>query len=80
MSDNNCLAFSTDVTERDFFEYVYRSGGPLDQKFMEWSSGMHGKPALSNQEIAKRLHITPAAISQRKAKIAEKLSEVRGLL
>lgn len=71
---------ATDVTEKDFFEYVYRSVGPIDQKIMEWSSGAHGQPALSNQEIAKKLHITPAAVSQRRAKILDKLSAVRSLV
>ena len=32
------------------------------------------------QEIAKRLHVTPAAISQRRAKIMGMLSDVRGML
>lgn len=77
---NNSTVFQSDVTEKDFFEYVYRSVGPIDQKIMEWSTGAHGKPALSNQDIAKKLHITPAAVSQRRAKILDKLSEVRGLL
>jgi len=77
---NNSTFFQSDITEQDFFEYVYKSVSPVDQKIMEWSTGAHGKPALSNQEIAKQLHITPAAVSQRRAKILDKLSEVRGLV
>lgn len=77
---NGSTQFSSDLTDEDFFEYVYRSVGPIDQKIMEWSSGYHGKPVLSNQEIAKRLRVSAAAISQRKAKILDKMSEVRGLL
>lgn len=78
--NNNSTVFSSDVTEQDFFEYVYRSVGPIDQKIMEWSTGAHGKPALSNAEIAKRLRITPAAVSQRRSKIIKMLEEVRGLV
>ena len=71
---------SKDVTDKDYFEYVYRSVGPIDQKIMEWSEGVHGQPALSGKEMALRLHITPAAVSQRRAKILNMLSEVRGLV
>ena len=71
---------SSDLDDSDYFEYVYRSVGPIDQKIMEWSSGMHGVRRLSNNEIARRLRMTPSAISQRKAKIQYMLSDVRGLL
>jgi DNA-directed RNA polymerase specialized sigma subunit len=71
---------SSDVTDEDYFEYVYASVGPIDQKIMEWTSGLHGKPALPNNQIAQRLHITPAAVSQRKAKIQQLMSDVRGLV
>lgn len=70
----------SDLDDDDYFEYVYASVGPIDQKIMEWSSGRHGRPQLSNQEIAKKLHVTPAAISQRRAKILNMMSEIRGLL
>jgi len=76
----NSTVSSSDVTDQDYFEYVYRSVGPIDQKIMEWSEGAHGEPALSGKEIALRLGITPAAVSQRKAKILKMLSEVRGLV
>lgn len=76
----NSTVASKDVTDRDYFEYVYRSVGPIDQKIMEWSEGAHGQPALSGKEIALKLRITPAAVSQRKAKILKMLSDVRGLV
>lgn len=71
--------FESDVTDDDYYDYVYRSVGPIDQKIMEWSSGKSGKE-LSNKEIAAKLHITPAAVSQRRAKIMNLMSEVRGLV
>ena len=70
---------SSDLTDKDYYNYVYRSVPPLDQKIMQWSSGF-GKPLLSNNEIAKRLRLSPGAVSQRKAKIQQKLSLVRGLI
>lgn len=79
--DSRQSSFTTkDVGEEDYWEYVYASVGPIDQKIMEWTSGYHGKPVLSNNEIATKLGITPAAVSQRKNKILTMMSEVRGLL
>lgn len=69
-----------DLTDDDYFEYVYVSVSPTDQKIMEWSSGLHGKPVLSNNQIAAKLKISAAAVSQRKAKLHQLLSDVRGLL
>lgn len=69
-----------DLTDNDYFEYVYSSVGPIDQKIMEWASGLHGKQSLSNNEIARRLRISPAAVSQRKTKLQRMLEDVRGLV
>lgn len=52
---------------------VYNDLDPRDQIIMEHTFGMHGKPVLSNQEIARRIGISPGAISQRRAKIQAKL-------
>lgn len=69
-----------EVNDDDCFEYVYASVGPIDQKIMEWTAGKHGKRPLSNNEIAQKLHISAAAVSQRKNKIAQMLSDVRSLV
>jgi DNA-directed RNA polymerase specialized sigma subunit len=68
------------LNDNDYFEYVYSSVGPTDQKIMEWSSGLHGAKQLSNNEIASKLHISAAAVSQRRNKIQKLLSDVRGLV
>lgn len=67
----------SDLDDKDYFEYVYASVGPIDQKIMEWSSGLHGKPLLSNNAIASKLHISPAAVSQHKNRIQQLMSDVR---
>ena len=67
------------TADDDYYEYVYNSVSPIDQKIMEWTSGKGGK-TYSNMEIARKLHVTPAAISQRKAAIQKKLSMVRSLV
>lgn len=68
------------LTDKDYFDYVYRSVDPIDKKIMEWSSGIYSNKIKSNIEIARDLKITPSAVSQRKNKIYNMLSEVRSLL
>lgn len=67
-------------TDKDYLQYTYKSLGPIQQKILQWSTGMYNKPILSNQQIAAKLQITPGAVSQRKARIQQVLSQVRGLL
>lgn len=71
---------SSDLTDKDYFDYVYASVGPIDQKIMDWTSGLGAGKQLSNNDIAKKLNMTAAAVSQRKAKIQKMLSDIRGLL
>jgi DNA-directed RNA polymerase specialized sigma subunit len=59
-------------------EYVHHDLDPIDKKILEWKTGMYGKKVLSTNEIARRLRITPSAVSQRAAKIAMKLENPIG--
>lgn len=68
------------MSDMDYLSYVYAGSGPTDQKIIEWTSGLHGKPLLGTNEIASKLNISPAAVSQRKAKLLNQLSEMRSLL
>jgi RNA polymerase primary sigma factor len=63
-------------------EAVFDSLSPRDQMIFDWKTGKHGKVQLSNQEIAKRLGVTPALISQRSQQIALQIHELheRGIL
>ena len=54
-------------------QIVYMDADPVDQKIMEWSFGMHGAPSLPVQEMAKRLQVTSAAISQRRNRLQKML-------
>ena len=56
-------------------EFVYHDLDPSDQVIMEHTLGMHGKRVLPKQEIARRLGISPGAVSQRAARIQEKLNQ-----
>lgn len=78
--DQKSVIGTKDITDDDYNDYVYASCSNNDKKILEWSTGLHGKPILSGIEIAKRMRWTPAAVSQHKDVIRQKMSEVRGLL
>lgn len=62
-----------------WIEYVHHDLDPVDQKILEWKTGYNGSKVLENQEIARRLGLTPGAVSQRSAKISAKLAEMEAL-
>ncbi len=57
-------------------EAVYGDLGGMNQKIMDWTLGLHGSEAISNQDIARRLRLTPGAVSQRKAQIQKRIYEM----
>lgn len=63
-----------------WMEYVHHDSSPLDQQILEWRTGYNGKEVLSNNEIAKRLNLSASAVSQRAAKLAQRLSEGQGVV
>ena len=67
------------ATQAAWLEIVYDSLPALDQKVMELSMGLHGRKALSNQEIARKLGRSPGAISQRKKNIQELIRQEESL-
>jgi hypothetical protein len=50
---------------------VYDDRKPVDQNIMEWSIGWNGNRTMSNQDIVRKLKLTPGAVGQRKAKIQQ---------
>ena len=65
-----------DVQGEIWKEIVYQDLDPKDKKIFEWTIGYKGSKKLPNEEIARRLKLTPGAISQRKKKIQQKLNEL----
>jgi RNA polymerase primary sigma factor len=61
---------SVDVRMMEVLEHTMYELTPQEQAVMEYTFGVHGKPELSAQDIAMRLGITPARVSQIKGKIA----------
>jgi DNA-directed RNA polymerase specialized sigma subunit len=52
-----------------WMNFVYDDLGPTDKLIMDMTLGRNGRRTASTQEIAKKLNITPGAVSQRAAKI-----------
>jgi len=62
-----------DEGQRAWEEFVYGSLSGLDQSIMDHLIG-RGRQKLSGKELARRLRITPGAVSQRASKIQQLLS------
>lgn len=56
-------------------EMVYHDLHPTDQLILEHSLGLHGRKQISKQAIAKKLKLSPGAISQRAARIQAMLDK-----
>ena len=56
-------------------ELVYHDSDNISKAIMDYTLGLHGSPKLSNADIARRLGVTPGAVSQRKAKIQAAMDE-----
>lgn len=60
---------------KNWAHYVYYSLDPVDQKIYEYVTGYAGSPILKKSDIAIKLKISPAAVSQRINRIVGKLQE-----
>jgi DNA-directed RNA polymerase specialized sigma subunit len=56
-----------------WIHFVHGDLHPTDQVIMEHVLGLHGQPKLSKTEIARKLNMSSASVSQRAAKIQDKL-------
>lgn len=78
-SDDNSMPASAipgvDPMASAWEDFVYYDLNPLDQAVFDMTLGRHSRPQLSTTDIASRLGVTPGAISQRAAKIQQKLDE-----
>lgn len=79
-NDPAVRSLSGDADAKAWHAFVHASlTDPADQVIMEHTLGLNGRAVLSNQEIARKLGITPSAVSQRKARIQGKLDERQSL-
>lgn len=68
-----------DADDDAWTRFVYGGLAPTDQLILEWTLGLNNKPVLSGREVAAKLGVTPAAVSQRKARIQAALDQRRSL-
>lgn len=54
---------------------IYVDLDPVSQVILEHSAGLHGKPVLPAQVIAKMVGLSPGAVSQRLAKIQQQVDQ-----
>lgn len=69
------------IQQRDdaLLKFVYADLSPSNKKIMEWTFGLNGQRKRSNDEIAKKLGVSPGAVSQRRATIQKRLDMAGGL-
>ena len=58
-----------------WLDYVYHDLDEIGRKVFEWTTGYNGRKVLKKTEIAKRLKMSPAAVSKRVSKILAKVEE-----
>lgn len=56
-------------------DYVYHDLDDKDKKIYEWTTGHMGSPIIPKQDIARKLRVSPAAVSMRINRIVSKLEE-----
>jgi DNA-directed RNA polymerase specialized sigma subunit len=69
----------TEDSGDSWVEFVYTDMDVTNKKIMEWTLGLHGSSTYSNTEIARKLRMTPGAVSQRKQKIQGVLNQRQDL-
>ena len=63
-------AVADDQTSTDsWLRFVRDDLTDIDQQILDHTTGIGGAKVLSNKQLARRLQLTPGAISQRKLKI-----------
>tara|TARA_Y100000310_G_scaffold261924_2_gene271463 strand:+ start:1390 stop:2358 length:969 start_codon:yes stop_codon:yes gene_type:complete len=70
------VALEEDKTT-EIIELFYESLSPMEQSIIEFKLGLWGKPKLSNTEIASKLGISPARVSQIANRIADDLEQFK---
>ena len=76
LTEKGDLMFSrAEDPQRVWADYVYHDLDERDKKIFEWSTGYGGSERLRKIDIAKKLKITPAAVSHRIGRIVGRLEE-----
>ncbi len=57
-------------------QFLYHDLDPYDQVILEYGLGLNGSPKLPAAQIARRLKLSPGAVSQRASRIQQQLDEL----
>lgn len=69
-------AVEDDSRPRDAWrDFIYHNASESDKVILQHSLGLNGNKVLDNAEIAARLRVSPAAVSQRRNKLQEQLDQ-----
>lgn len=68
------------ISDDTYIDYLYSSCDPIDKKIIEMTSGRRGSKVYQSTEVARRLGITPAAVSLRMKSLRNKMMELRNML
>lgn len=60
-------------------DYIYHDLSDNDRIIMQHKTGYGGSPIMNNKQIAKKLKLSEASISQKSLKIAKKIKDVMGI-
>lgn len=63
----------------EYAEAIYHDLDPRDQVILERALGLHGKAKLPAKEVARRLGVSPSAVTQRARKIQEQLDALSSI-
>lgn len=74
---SNDTKFYGDNSDSTMLAYIYNDLPTKDKLLFEHTTGYGGKPILDNNELAKRLEMTPGQISYAKKKLVNKIVDVR---
>lgn len=76
IGENNLLLGQNNVEMDEALDMVYEDSDPTDQKILEWRAGYGGAEVIPAQEAAKRLKMSPFAISRRVRRLALKIQKM----
>ena len=58
-------------------EFVYMELSPIEKLVYEYSLGKHGKKELNGVQMARKLRISPSAVTRHKNAIKSKINKYR---
>lgn len=73
-ADSDMIASQT-TPEDDWIDAVYHDLGDVDRIILQYRTGYRGAEKLSNNEIARKLNLSPSAVTQRATRIQARIDE-----